>query len=294
MTRYIIAAFVCFSVTALCGEKKLTGNLRLDLLAVSGDTVVNTSSYQISTEPVDIKNPFYGGLYSLVLPGAGQYEASRYTKAAIFFAVEAALVTYALVQQHNGNTKTQEFEKYADAHWSAVRYAEWINTYGVADYGPNITFTPQDLIAVQNSDFSKINSWEAGEHKLGFTHLLPKYGEQQYYELIGKYNQYKFGWDTYIDANNDGIPDSDNGRYDELIPVQMQNYAKERGKANDYYYAAGFAVGMIVINHVVSALDGYISTRSYNNEISSSVGMNIKEIGGEQKLFSELNLAVHF
>ena len=294
MKRYFIVAFVCFSVTALCGEKKLSGNLRLDLLAVSGDTLARTTPLQMPDGHEGKKNPFYGGLYSLVLPGAGQYEAGRYTKATIFIAIEAALITYSLVQQHKGNIKTQEFEKYADAHWSAVRYAEWINTYGVADYGPNITFTPQDLAAVQNNDFSKINSWESGVHKLGFTHLLPKYGEQQYFELIGKYNQYKFGWDTYPDANNDGIPDSDNGRYDDMIPVQMQNYAKERGKANDYYYTAGFVVGMIVINHVVSALDGYLSTRSYNKEISSSVGLDMKDIGGSKELFSELHLSIQF
>jgi hypothetical protein len=293
MIQKIAVIVACCSVLAMGGEKKLTGNLRLDLTDETLDSLTTASAPHTPHGVSGTKNPFYGGLYSLVLPGAGQYESERYTKAVIFFAAEVALVTYSLVNQHNGNTKTQEFEQYADAHWSAYRYAQYINTYGVADYGPITNFSTADFIAVQNNDFSKINQWESGSHEIGFTHLLPKHGEQQYYELIGKYNQYKFGWDTYPTDGN-GVPVSDARKYDEMIPQQMKDYAVERGKANDYYYAAGFAVSAIVINHVISALDAFISTRSYNKEITSSMGMNVKEIGGSKKLFSELNVSVHF
>jgi hypothetical protein len=289
MIRYFTAAMTCLCLTASAGEAPLTGNLSWDLSAMPTDTGIVT----LVTGPVHHQNPFSNGLYSLLLPGAGQYHAERYTKAGIFLAVEAALITFAVINQGKGNSKTEDFQRYADAHWSALRYAQWISTYGVSDYGPNITFTPADLAAIGNRDFSRINEWERGTHSTGFTHQLPKWGEQQYYELIGKYNQYKFGWDTYpTDVN--GVPVSDSRQYDSMIPQQMLDYSKERGKANDYFYAAGFAAGVLVINHVVSALDAFLSTRSFNNVVTSSMGMKVDEIGGQRTLTSVMTVSVSF
>ena len=293
MDSKIFALLLLFAVNiSLSGEKKNTGNLQWDLLQSQQDTVSAKSSILISGD--EKQNPFMNGLYSLVLPGAGQYHSERYTKSAIFLCAEVALVVYAVVNNHNGDKKTAQFQSYAEAHWDAVRYAKWIETFGKAEYGPsNVTFTIGDYDAIRNGkDFSKINEWEQGSHKLGFSHQLPKYGEQQYYELIGKYNQFKFGWDTYPDLNNDGIPDSDGGRYDDLIPQQLKDYAAERGKANDYYYAASFAVSALVINHVISAIDAFLSTKNYNNEVSAS--LNLKPIDGIEgkRLMSELTISV--
>ena len=298
--KIFFCALILFPLTASAGEKNLSGNLLWDLSVMNADSAQNT----VTAPPfsAEQKNPFLNGLYSLVIPGAGQYNSGRYTKAVIFFTAEVALVTFAIINQHTGDKKTQEFQDYADAHWSAVRYAKWIGTYGVSDYGPNVAFTQADYDAVAAYDFSKVNAWESGalgNHSLGFSHQLPRNGEQQYYELIGKYNQFKFGWDEYsVDgvtaADAGGIPPSDKKRYDSYIPKQMQDYAKERGRANDYYYAASFAVSAIVINHVISAVDAFISTKSYNREISASLGMRPVDTYDGTRLLSELTVSVGF
>lgn len=286
----VLFAIIGVNISA-AGEKHLTGNFQWDVLQLQHDTVTASASILVRTEQKE--NPFYNGLYSLILPGTGQFRTERYTKSAIFLCAEAALAAYAIINNHNGNKKTAEFQTYAEAHWEAARYAKWIETFGKAEYGPtNVTFTQSDYDAIKNlKDFSKINEWEQGQHKLGFSHQLPKFGEQQYYELIGKYNQFKFGWDTYPDLNNDGIPDSDNGRYDDLIPQQLKNYAADRGKANDYYYAASFAVSALVINHVISAVDAFLTTKSYNSEISAT--MNLTPVDGiaGKRLLSQLTVS---
>ncbi|MFA6541837.1 MAG: hypothetical protein WCT99_09570 [Bacteroidota bacterium] len=299
--KTIICSLILFTLTASAGEKNLSGNLLRDLSAMNVDSTLPVqSAAPFSGEQ---KNPFLNGLYSLVIPGAGQYNTDRYTKAVIFFTAEVALVTFAIINQHTGDKKTQEFQEYADAHWSAVRYAAYINAHGSVYYGPpnaNI-----DLSRVANKDFSQINDWEKlthsvnGSKSIGFSHQLPRYGEQQYYELIGKYNQFKTGWDTYP-QDNQGVPISDDVThnpeydYDHMIPKQMQDYAKERGKANDYYYAASFAVSAIVINHVISAVDAFISTKSYNHEISASLGMRPVDSYDGTRLLSELTVSVGF
>lgn len=295
MSNYF-GILVCTVVFASAGEKKITGNFAWDVKNAGEDTIAQQGVVPEYHERQ--QNPFYNGLYSLVIPGTGQYHSERYTKAAIFFGAEVALIAYALINDKNGNDKTEEFQKYAEAHWSAERYARWIEAYGKADYGPtSVTFTESDFAAIRNNhDYSKINEWEQGTHSEGFSHQLPRFREQQYYELIGKYHQFKFGWDQYPDVDNNGIPDSDNKQYDNYFSAEAQvnAYATERARANDYYYAASFAASVIVINHVLSALDAYVSTKSFNNEISATLGLKPVDSYEGKRLLSELRISVGF
>ncbi|MFA6469359.1 MAG: hypothetical protein WCW35_10715 [Bacteroidota bacterium] len=290
--RTLAILVIALCAISIAGEKNLTGNLRWDLLNARRDTV--TAEATVIVQPVEKQNPFMNGLYSLIIPGSGQYLSERYTKAAIFLGAEVALIVYAAISDHNGNKKTEEFEQYAEAHWSPERYAKWINTHGAADYGPAATI---DLNKVRAYDFSEINAWESapGPSKVGFSHLLPAFQDQQYYELIGKYYQFKFGWDTYpMDVN--GVPLSDGKDYFNNFTAndQIKNYAAERGKANDYYYAASFALSALVINHVISAFDGYYSAKSYNKEITAS--LNVTPIEGVEgkRLLSQVKVSVEF
>lgn len=278
-------------LTAECfaGGTTPTGNAVWDFTNDYQDP--NTRPLLSSASNPDRQNPFTNAVLSLAIPGAGQLRTERYTKSVIFFAVEAAMIAYALINDKKGADKTVEFQRYADAHWSALRYAQWINTHGVTDYGPAISFSQSDFDAITlYKDFSKINEWERGLHRSGISHTLPAYGEQQYFELIGKYHQFKYGWDTYPQMN--GIPISDGGVVDALVPQQLKDYAAERGKANDYYYAASFAASALIINHVVSAVDAFISTKSYNQELSASLTM--RPVNGREgtRLVSELTLHV--
>jgi hypothetical protein len=282
----VLSATLCI---ALAGEKQVTGVFAWDMK--TGNHTDTTMHRPSLIEHTDEQNPLTNSLFSLVIPGAGQYRSERYTKAAVFIAVEAALIAYAIVNDKKGDDKTREYQQYADKHWSPLDYARWINKYGITDYGPNISFSQSDFDAVINKDFRKINEWERGPHRSGISHTLPPYGDQQYYELIGKYHQFKYGWDTYP-RDGDGIPISDGGIVDALIPQQLKEYAAERGKANDYYYAASFAASAMVINHVVSALDAFLSTKSFNREISASVVMKQIDGGEGKRLVSELRFSV--
>jgi len=293
--KFFVLLFFCIVNFLIGGEKTLIGNFRIDLMASANDSTTEAkTSFSNDTQR---QNPLMNGLYSLAIPGAGQFHTERYTKAAIFFTAEIALIVYAVINNNNGDKKTSEFQSYAEAHWDAERYARWINAHGVSDYGPTTSFSENDFTVIKDrKDFSKINEWESGLHKLGFSHQLPVYQSQQYYELIGKYHQFKYGWDNYsLDA--DGItPVSDNGQYDNLLSAdkQFKDYAVERGKANDYYYAASFATSALVINHVLSALDALFSTNSYNKEITASFQVTPVDGIEGKRLLSEVKVQIPF
>lgn len=293
---FVILFFFLFTVT-VAGEKIFTGNFRVDLMSSAQDSVGQVEEFP--EKDGFRQNPFMNGLYSLAIPGVGQVRSEQYTKAGIFFTADVALIVYAIVSDNNGDKKTKEFQAYAEAHWSAERYALWIRNHG-ADYQDlNNSNSPGntaiDIQRVRNHDFSEVNAWESAIHKIGFSHQLPAYQSQQYYELIGKYHQYKFGWDTY-EVDGFGVPVSDNGNYDNLLKSEKQfkDYAVERGKANDYYYAASFAASALVINHVISAVDAFFSTKSYNKEISATFQVTPVDGIDGKRLLSEVQIHIPF
>jgi hypothetical protein len=267
------------------------------LLAAAPDSVVQPQSVvlQSSADQTNRRKPLLAAVMSAVVPGSGELYAQRYTKSAIFFAIDAAALTAYIIYNAKGNNKTNSFQNYANTHWSAVRYAEWIQQYGVNDYGPQLP-APFDLGKIANHDFSQINAWERGDdgqHSEGFTHELPQFGQQQYYELIGKYDQFKYGWDTYPqDAS--GIPVSDNGDYLGMVPQQMLNYADDRGEANRFYYAATTFLTIVVANHVLSAIDAAWSTANFNKELTTEVRMKLQGDGlAQQDIMTELSVKIH-
>lgn len=290
-SAFVFLLAVCTSAQA--GEPSVTGNFRLDVLKDLPQQSVTATSV-VLVEPHEQQNPFTNALLSLAVPGVGQYRTDNYTRAAIYFGAELAFVVYAVISDKNGDEKTAEFQKYAEAHWSAERYARWINTYGSSDYGPVRTI---DLNRVRANDYSQINEWESApaSGKFGFSHTLPPFGDQQYYELIGKYYQFKFGWDTFpVDAN--GVPVSDGRDYfnNYTAEKQIKDYAAERGKANDYYYAASFALSALLVNHAVSAIDAFLATKSYNSTVTADLKLSPIHSPEGERLYSQLSLSVGF
>ncbi len=292
-TKTFLVALL-FPLTAAAGNDSLTGNARMDLLTVSGmDSLPQTASVMVqnNVDRSKLKKPLLGGAMSLLVPGAGEFYSDRFVKSGIFFAVEVAAITAAIVYNNRGNSQTTAFQNYANQHWHAVDYATWINQNGANYEVSGTTYPTIDVNASQSVLFSEINAWEALPHTVGFSHELPTYNTQQYYELIGKYSQFKYGWDTYVGP--DGTRYGDDGYNLSYIPQQMLTYADNRGKANDQYYAAGLATILVVANHVISAFDAAWSTSNYNKEITPSMGMHFQDIGGgEVALVTELTVKV--
>ena len=116
-----------------------------------------------------------------------------------------------------------------------------------------------------------------------YSHTLPPYGDQQYYELIGKYPQYNPGWNDAMFPFAYGDPLSPNFLY----------YSNERGKANTFYNRATTAVTIAVINHVLSALDAGWSASSYNT-VHARVEMETRQVGFIVREVPVLRLAYTF
>jgi hypothetical protein len=244
----------------------LSGNARIDFSGVPEiPPVSRESSPDASNE--SRKSPWLAGGLSLVLPGAGEIYSESYLKSAVFLAAEAALWVLAYEYDQKGNHQTDYFQNYANSHWSVVNYAQYAMSLapaggnyqviipGTQGYPPWMRVNWAELNRME----SDIGATTAGMY---YSHQLPAYNTQAYYELIGKYPQFNQGWDD--------APPSFN--YGNQLSAKLLYYSDQRGQANTYYTTASTFVAIAVVNHVVSAVDAALTAGSYNRGLHASAG----------------------
>jgi hypothetical protein len=180
---------------------------------------------------------------SLILPGAGQYYTGSKVKAAVSFALEATLWFGRLHYRSQGDTETEEYEAFADAHWNDTTYYDSLfNQYGY-------------------------DRWDDGNHQ--WAHHLPfevsgtdtsLAKNHEYYENIGKYNQFVWGWDD-LQQISDTLPIPENNFHS---PVNRPAYLVMREGANRSFDRARKATILILANHLLSAFDAALSAQRHN------------------------------
>jgi hypothetical protein len=264
---------------ASAAEAPLTGNVRLDLFRTSGPEPALSVQDQSPMPGAHRKSPWLAAGMSLAVPGAGEFYTESYLKSALFLAVEVGAWALAYHFDRKGDRQTDFFQGYADQHWSVVQYAQYTiqNFIPAAQQGDYTRRVIPSLGAGRPWEQVNWDALNSMEREIGgfYSHTLPHYGEQQYYELIGKYPQFNQGWD---DANLSLPPDYF------VIKANLTGeylyYSGERGKANDYYRNATTFVTVAIINHLVSAVDAAWSAGSHNRAMARGTVQAIPGPGG--------------
>ncbi len=271
----------------------LTGNLSSDLILLR--SAAQSNSKLTIGNP---KSPIAAGLLSMALPGLGQAYSEDWSlswKSLAFLGAEIALWTGYAIYKADADEQTTLFQAYADEHWSVVEYTNWIRT-NIGQLNPQVN--PNNIIISSDAslppwervDWTELNRVEEGIGRVtgtGFTHRLPVRPEQQYYELIGKYAQYGGGWD---DAS--GFTPSD--LLADRVSQRFLDYSKMRGKANDLYYTATTITTVIVVNHLLSALEAAWSTSRNNRRIETEAKLKMIDQGGRRSMTAIVETKVRF
>lgn len=211
-------------------------------------------------------------LMSLAVPGLGQYYYGSKIKSAAFLGIEATSWLVHVSWHKKGEELTDEFEAFNDAHWSQTVYEDYLETvYGVRD----------DELAINAPELS---------------HNLPDTKTQQYYEMTGKYNQFAWGWD---DATFNGMDHND---FDSAagFPTAITSptttpysprrllYENMRNEANKKLDNANKMLMVVVANHLISAVEAYITTKARNNSGGrSESGFSNLKINPSLKSYNE-------
>jgi hypothetical protein len=285
--RCFLITIVVYAISVLPQtNNNFTGSLYADsrlILNEYQDNVVKQNSFESTGEK---KSVLLAGVLSGVVPGAGEVYVggtTNYIKAGAFVLIEAIAIYYAVSYNKRGNDQTNFFQNFADQRWSVVKYAQWINdnTNGVkVTINPNTTLPPW-----QRVDWASLNAAEdaIGASASGFTHHLPLHGDQQYYELIGKYAQYSRGWEDYVP--------SDNPLY---VTPEMDSYSIMRGDANSLYKISARGVTFIYVNHLLSVLDAIWSSVTFNKNIALNLSYDRVNLAFTEEWTPTLHLKYNF
>jgi len=213
--------------------------------------------------------------YSLLIPGMGQFYNGSKVKGVIFMGIELLGWVAWANYRSSGNTRTDEYEAFADAHWHDQPY--W------------------DSLLVHRG----IEKWKDDEV---FAHHLPwKINENgdtvadhnyEYYENVGKYDQFVWGWNDLrqIDLINPGQPES------AFASERRGEYVIMREDANKDYDRARAAGIVLIANHVVSALEAAFSAKRFNKRAqqASKFNVRVKMATIEDKPGPWVNIAYRF
>ena len=229
-------------------------------------------------------------LYSLILPGVGQwYNKSPAWKIGLFAGIEAASIFSRLQWRKKAEDIRLKYEIFADQNWDLETWvSNTLNTPlgNYADVHINGThkliLVLSGSLAEQYGNYVSSDSLENNAHWV-YTGEVNVLRDRDFYENIGKYDQFVGGWtDCYGPANNQlwFEVEKDVGDSTEIIisTPNKEDYVGQRARSNDYLNMAKYAVSAVMFNHVISALEAVWSTQIRNRpkkeqKVQTNVGL---------------------
>ena len=229
-------------------------------------------------------------LYSLILPGVGQwYNKSPAWKIGFFAGIEVASIFSGLQWRKKADDIRLKYELFADQNWDLETWvSNTLNTPlgNYADVHINGThkliLVLSGSLAEQYGNYVPSDSLENNAHWV-YTGDVSVLRDRDFYENIGKYDQFVGGWtDCYGPANNKlwFEVNKNVGDSTEIIisTPNKEKYVGQRALSNDYLNMAKYAVSALMFNHVISALEAVWSTQVRNRpkkeqNIQTNVGL---------------------
>ncbi len=246
----------------------------------------------------ETKNPGRALLLSAILPGAGELYAGSKLKASFFFALELACwygaVTYAL----RGDAKQVDYQDYVEKNWREDYYRSVEYT---AAQDPLYPLQNPTAFSGTSSEWANL-SWQEKIAYLpdNFTHELASEHNQSYYENVGKYlTQFGYGWNDWIAGRTTDVIDAwaaANG-YNWLkgggVSPLANRYEDLRYESNQLLDRSAAFFSIIMVNHVISALDAGFTVRLHNRKLAR-VEPTTSQIRYNHQPVATAGLAVRF
>ncbi len=239
---------------------------------------------------------------SMILPGAGQFYADKSSLTTYIFPVlELSFIGGMIYFNSQGNDKTDKYEKYANGETISYQVGEMAEAYVGPRYNRGFQQQVQEALRNLNPvDIYDITYWR-----------LDSNNSQHFYEDIGKYPQYVFGWvdwyyrfatdieGNYVSANVnwDHVNGTDSpnmvwignkplwgDNMEITIPADThaasamrKEYIRMRDDSKSDYANARIFTFALAANHIFSGLDALRLTRKVNRAsiTQSAPSMNI-------------------
>lgn len=236
---------------------------------------LNPDSVEIEPEAANVIHdpvhyPARPMLYSLVLPGAGQiYNQSPWWKTAVFAGVEVTGIALWWSWKSKAEDIQSDYEAYARSHWAL---SDWYtNTRLIFPDSYSTMFSGTHKIILKTDDGYFTSAFIDSLYGIYGADL--KYiRDRDFYENIGKYDQFVGGWDDCYDENGNKIwfeEEKSVGDSTESIKLTPnKNYYRDlRFDSNTLKDYSKYAISAIMFNHVISGLEAVWSSSRGKNEV---------------------------
>lgn len=238
--------------------------------------------------------PGFALLSSAIIPGSGQAVNRNWLRSGIFVAIEAASIYLTLDYRNRGRRGEKNYEQYVDQNWSVVQYANWIIDYHEMNGLSNPYLEDlKNMMEGISASFDTSQDWNKVNLELlrnaerntayivtddfaanNFSHTLPGYGSQQYYELVSKYYQFQSGWNDYYgfhqSQNTSPYQIDRNGR--SASPMFFEGVRRAQQFNDDFRFSENL-LSLLIANHFISAFDSYFTFKLKQNRLTATTSV---------------------
>jgi hypothetical protein len=229
------------------------------------------------SRPGERRAPLVPMLMSLVLPGAGEVYLG-YKRGFLQIALDAA-TWYGIVHNADqGRDKRDEYYAFADAHWFEEKLDAAYDVTYLDRQEPNYDYSQVVGVGTTYFGFNRYDDPETG---------LPLWvskvdDRREYYENLGKWDQFVFGWDDFVDPRDFlGTTEVDIANLKD--PRTSQNreiYRQLRQDSNDAYARRDRFIYLSLGMRVFSVLQvAYLEGLLFGNGGGAADGPRQLEIG---------------
>ena len=243
-------------------------------------------------------NKVKNAAYSLIIPGLGQYRNGDMKKAFVYMGLE--IFGWAAYLNYNAkfDKEKSDYQNYASYDSKNWTFEHWINNYDYYRNNENFNYIWQDddgnwvdigegshyiefswcptnsgcqNVRSNDEEFGEIMSQLGNSPDMYNDFSFEVLRDHHFYENIGKYNEFFMGWADSDDPNSIWEESSENGY---IYPMSNKKtiYLNSYNKAEDYADYSEYAINVIFLNHVISMIDAFFSTKSVS--ISSELTYN--------------------
>lgn len=228
--------------------------------------------------PIDLygferKSPRRAFLQSLVVPGWGQYyNRSAWWKPVAFLGIEVAALYSRSNFQSSGNDQEVRYKDFADEHWSDTSYMLGLKEVyyptnqhvdSLDRYMDTVSYAVEDT-----TEIPPILRYVSWSHHAFFKGDGAKVDEDEFYESIGKYHQFNFGWDDFPARDSADFPTGPEDSRNEYVSPNRSQYSDMRNDANREFKKASSMLTIVAGNHLLSAIEAAFGARRYNRSHS--------------------------
>jgi hypothetical protein len=238
------------------------------------------------------KSPKRAFIQSFLIPGWGQWYNGSRVKPFVFLGLEAA-GWFGVSQFHsNGQKKQNQYQKFADdplGGWNYQFYLDGLKAVYKDSAGAPLA---SDTLKYRNPLWGTDSCGSCPQYTTFSHHIRADADgnpikDQNYYENIGKYNQFSYGWRDFR------VEDSAT-----FMTPNRDSYRRQRADANREFSRASTVLILTIGNHLISAFEAALGAARHNKSMDQfgavSAQVRLVQSPTDGKLFPKLYVGYRF